>query len=322
MSLFARTGIKDVQTDKDVWVDEFNAIRANPIHRLVGKTFIGSTKDTNFWTEAVTGSGSVAQANGIITLETGGTANSTAQYQTVRVARWVPGQENTFRTVSRIPDAGATNNVRRWGAYNTTDGFFFSLNGTTLNIGSRKASSDTLVPSGSWNGNAHGLTNPFTLDANFHIWEVKYTYADVHFYIDHKIVHTLIPTTAFYTATLDLPVTIQNINSGGGTSDVTIETGVAFITRIGPLETDNVMRNITGAGTTTLKYGAGRLHRVVLNSTGGTSVALYDNTTAAAPLIATLVTGAIGNVDFFGPFFTGLTIVTTGSGCDITVIYE
>lgn len=322
MSLFNQVGIKDSQTAKQVWVDEFNSLRANPTFRLVGKSFVGNTKDTNFWTETVTGSGSVVQANGIVTLETGVTANSTSQYQTIKVARWVTGFENTSRVLLRIPDAGAANNIRNWGAFNASDGFFFQLNNTALNIVWRKGGVDTVIPQVSWNGNAHGLTNPFTMDTNFHIWETKMTYADIHFYIDHNIVHTLIPTTSFFSSTLDLPVLLQNLNSGGGSSDVTMEVGVAFINRTGALETANVFRNVTGAGTTVLKFGAGRLHRVILNSTGGTSVTIYDNTSAAGTIISTLTTGIIASLDFQCDFSIGLTIVTVGAGCNITVIYE
>jgi hypothetical protein len=90
----------------------------------------------------------------------------------------------------------------------------------------------------------------------------------------------------------------------------------------GDASTDTIYKNLTGAATTVLKYGAGRLHRVVLNTTGGTSIALYDNVSGAVPLIATITTGAIVSLEYNVSFYTGLTAVTVGAACDITVIYE
>lgn len=64
-------------------VTPFGKMKVVNPSRLIGTDFIGTTKDTNFWTEAVTGTGAVAQA-GEITLSTGITADSTAQYQSIR----------------------------------------------------------------------------------------------------------------------------------------------------------------------------------------------------------------------------------------------
>lgn len=47
--------------------------------RLVGTTFDGATKDTNFWTETVTGTGSVTQ-DGEVILSIGTTAGTVLKY--------------------------------------------------------------------------------------------------------------------------------------------------------------------------------------------------------------------------------------------------
>ena len=328
MALFNQAAIKDIQTNKQLWVDEFNAIRANPTTRLIGKTFLGATKDTNFWTQTVAGSGSVTQGSGVVVLETGATANSTVQYKTNQIAHWIPGQENTFRCVLKVGDTGAANNIRNWGAFLSTDGLFFQLNNTALNIVSRIGSSDTVIAQASWNGNAHGLTNAFTLDTNYHIYEIRYTYSDVHFYIDHNIMHTLegAGASTFPSGTFDFPVTLQNNNSSGGTADVLMTVGVAFISRVGALETDTAYKNISGAQAgMVLKYGAGRLKDVMVNSIGSSATCvLYDNTAASGTVIATINPLAVGA--FYLPydltFYNGLTVVTTGATIDVTITYE
>ena len=315
----------DPMTGRQAWVDEFSALRANPIARLAGVPFFGTTKDTNFWAETDTGTGSVTQSGGEIVLATGATANSTAQYQTVRIARWVTGNENTFRTSLRVGDTGTANNTRNWGAFTATDGFYFQLTGTTLNVVSLFNSIATAVPQANWNGPG---ASTFTLDTNFHIWEIKYTYADVHFYIDHKLVHTLRPATAYLTQTLNLNVTLQNINSGGSTLNTSMYVGVAFISRTGLLNTESQYFHGTTAATTTLKYSAGRLHKIILANyaSGVSTITIYDNISAASPVISILgsATGTSAiptSIAYDCPFNTGLTIVSTGTW-DFTVVYE
>lgn len=306
---------------KQVWVDEFNALRAQPLTRLVGCSFVGNTKDTNFWAETDAGSGTVTQSGGLVTLATGTTANSTTQYQTAQTAHWVPGMANTFRASLRVGDTGTTNNTRNWGMFTTTDGFYFQLTGTTLNIGSRTGSADTVVAQSSWNGG-----NSFTLDTNFHIWEIQVTYADVHFFIDHILMHTLKPTTSYFAQTLNLPVTLQNNNSGGSITNVNMYAGVAFIMRSGQLETESKYSHINTATTTVLKYGAGRLHKIIVNTSVTETVTVYDNTVGSGTEIAVLTLSTAGNplpffLEYDCPFNTGLTVVTS-STADLTFVYE
>jgi hypothetical protein len=86
-------------------------------------------------------------------------------------------------------------------------------------------------------------------------------------------------------------------------------------------------KNISGnAATYVLKYGSGTIHRIVFNNTTGTSLAIWDGLTGAAPSIAigkiTTATAALGHWDYDCPFFNGLTIITLGNDLDATVIYE
>ena len=277
MSYFQSMYPTDPNTGKQAWVDEFDALRVNNPVRLAGTTFVGSTKDTNFWTETDANGGTVTQGSGIITLATNTTANGSTQYQTVRLARWVPGMENTFRTVLKVGDTGTTNNTRNWGAFSSTDGFYFQLTETTLNIVSLAGSSTYgSCPSfleWSW-------SSSICLDTNYHIWEIRMTYADIHFYIDHNLVHTLKPSTTFFSQTLNLNATLSNTNAGGSTTNVNMVIGVAFITRTGPLGTETQYFHGTTAATTTLKYGAGRLHRITMGivAGGGRTITVYDKT--------------------------------------------
>lgn len=307
-----------ILTTRHAWIGEFNVLRTTPVIRLVGTMFDQSNKDPNFWVETTAAAGSVSQSSGAVTLTTGTSADGYAQYRTVRFARWVPGQENHFRTIVKMRDTGTANNVRSWGQFTTTDGVFFQLSGTTLSIVTRKGSVDAPVAKASWNRDTS-----FVLDTNYHIYEILTSWANINFYIDHRLVHVvdIVGSSTNPMGTLTLPAVLRNANSGGSTSNLSLTALVCFVSRIGVLETDSKYFNVVGAQTTLLKYGAGRLHSVIINKTAGTSVILYDNIAAAGGIIGSLTTTNQVALTYNCPFFFGLTIVATGA-VDVTIVYE
>lgn len=88
--------------------------------------------------------------------------------------------------------------------------------------------------------------------------------------------------------------------------------------------------NIVTNTTTTVKSGAGLLHRIILNTQVASEViTIYDNTAASGTKIGTITMPAalLGdgpiNIEYNALFATGLTIVTaTGASVDLTVIYR
>jgi len=327
MSYFPGLVITDPQLpqlDATVWVDQFHALRTEPVHRVAGTAFTGNTKDPNFWTESVTGTGTVDQTLGVVTLATGITADSTATYTSVRRARWIPGTENVCRHFLKVGDTGTLLNTRRWGLLDATDGVFFQLAGTTLSVVTMISGAPTAVPQASWNGN-----KTFTLDTNLHLWEIRMSEASVVFYIDKILRHTVTPTLTPAVSTLKLPIALQNINAGGGAADVSLASIVSFTSRIGPLHSASIYKHLAANGTTVCKYSSGRLNQVIVNSLGASSniLTLYDNTSAAVPIIAVIDTGGsnavVGSLLYDLPFVTGLTAVLgTGTAADVTIVYE
>lgn len=84
-----------------------------------------------------------------------------------------------------------------------------------------------------------------------------------------------------------------------------------------------IARNITGANTFVIKAGPGILHRIIINA-AGTTATLFDNTAGSGPQIGALNLGANFpvSVQYQAPFITGLTIVTTGAACNLTIVFE
>jgi hypothetical protein len=309
--------IKDRQTDRLVEVDAIGNLKTVSLVRLVGTAFSGTTKDPNFWTEVVTGSGAVTQA-GEVYLSTGTTADSTARYCSVRKARKIPGATNQFRSVARLVTEPQANNLRRLGAYDANEGFFFQIDGLTFGVGSRKGGVDTIVNSGSFNGNYGPSVVMDTLVKRLTIDMSEFS---VKFFVNDVLLHTIISADESTTNTLTLPVCGDNINSGGNTTDNSFEVRFATIIRLGALNSAPIYKYIGTNTTTVCKYGAGELIRVVNVDNAG-AVTLYDNTEASGTVIAIIDSAkALGTLDFEAPFSNGLTVVTA-TGAKVVLIYE
>lgn len=302
------TNIADVTPTKELRVSEHV--------KLVGEDFDGTIVDTNFWTSTPTGTGSVAITSGELVLATGATANSAELLQSVRIGRYVGGCSNYYRAVIRLPAVTGTN-VRRWGAFNTTDGLFFSHDGTTLSINTRIASSDTSVASGSFNGDS----TTYSVGATVLTYEIRWTNSSVLFYIGTSLIHTVSQSLAMVSATLSLPVSSQIVNSGGNTNDNQLLVRTATINRIGKESNVPIYKNYTGNSVSTLKYGPGTIHRIA-NGGGNGTLQVYDNTTNSGTLIGTFILSNQQQYELGCPFFTGLTVKGNVSGTDVTIIYE
>ncbi len=80
--------------------------------------------------------------------------------------------------------------------------------------------------------------------------------------------------------------------------------------------------HINKAGTYIIKTDNGFLHSIVVNTTAAGAITVYDNTSAAEPIIAVLKSNIGENTYTFDVnFITGLTIVTAAAS-DITVSYS
>jgi len=121
MTYFKQIEISSVLADL-AGVTSYGELRVVEPIRVAGAAFTGTIIDPNFWATTVTGSGTVTQGDGQQTLTTGATANSTASSVSVAIGRYVTTCQMRYLARVRMGDTGAVNNVRRWGAFNGTDG--------------------------------------------------------------------------------------------------------------------------------------------------------------------------------------------------------
>ena len=328
-----KTAIYELQGEiaVPVQISPMGQMRTADTFRLVGTAFSGATFDTRFWTKTVqVALGDATIGNGVLTLATNGpTANGSIIVNSTRIGRYIPASSNFYRANIRIPSTTGAN-TRRWGAFDANDGFYFKYDATGLSLCTRKTAVEaTPVSSGSFNGHYGSI---WTMDANVHAYEIHWNNSKIYFKIDSQLIHTITSSTSTAADTLSLKVGLECTNTGGNTNNNTMEVRSSTINRLGPIASTPQWFNASGAGaTTTLKYGAGQLQRVVINNpttTATNTIILYDNITGAAPIIATLAVGRAGNtsltagaIEYGLPFFTGLTI-TTNSTADLTIVYE
>jgi len=301
--------------------------------RLAGTSFSG-VKDTSFWSEILVNAGTVTAAGTMVVLSTNSNINGGAQYQSVRAGRYVAGQTNIWRGAIRIPGGpGTANNTARWGMFNCNgspavtplNGLYFELIGTTLNVVTCKAGIPAAVPSASWSG------TPFTLDGNNHLYEIWLNNSSAYFFIDDILRHKVTASTATMSDTFTLLSALHCLNTASSATLVTLEARSAAIHRMGVLGTEAMWKNIHGTvASTVLKLSAGRLHRVVVNSPGSgnsDTAILYDNPTVGSNnigIISPISTSGktMMTLEYGIPFFNGLSVATSGTDWDITVVYE
>lgn len=323
-----KVSVNEIQDDDGhtVGVSPMHELRVSEHITLVGITF-GDVFDTNFWTKTIqTGAADATTASSILTLSTGATADGNILVNSLRRARYVPSYPNYYRGQLLLPAITGAN-LRRWGAFDANNGYFFEWDGTNLAVVVRKTAVDTKVYTGSFNGI---LGSDYVIDIYCHTYEIQWTNSEVDFSINGNLLHHAVSPSSRLTDTNHLYIGLQNVNSGGNTADNLMRIRSSTINRIGKKETNPAWKNQAGAATAqVLKYGPGKLHHVTINGwTSPATILLYDAVTATNPIASiSLTSGTQGallpvTLEYGLDFYTGLTYTTTGANTNVTIIYE
>jgi hypothetical protein len=313
---------RSVIIDEYDWLVEntpMGEMRAVEPVRLVGSNFEGSTIDTRFWISGVANSGDVTQSNASVTLSTKTVAtNGMARLYTLRRARYVSGVSMGYRSVITL-SAAAANNKRRWGiAFAATmpttgttdlitDGAWFQFDGTTFSIALRRAgvANETLVSSGSFNGNLGVSYSPGTTVKTY---EIYWTNSKVYFVIGGVVLHTFSADTTTWSSTMNFYVYCDNVNSNNLQTDHTLGVRVASIRRLGGLlsQTSSYYHALGTTAGVNLKLSAGNLHSLILtNVVDGAVITLSDSTTTTTPTlfeVTALATAVVLPIDLKGSY--------------------
>lgn len=281
-----------------------------------------------FWTSTVANGGTSTSTGGEGLIQTSANASGSAQLVSPAVS-YFPGQVTWFNSAIRLGDTGSAGNVRRWGVFTVSgttpqEGFYYELNGTTLNAVVVKGGSATATASTSW---SRVIPAPFTLDTNYHSFEIRWTANSVLFFVDNVVRHIVSGTNTPITTTLNFPIAFQSINSSGATNRV-LAVRNCGIGRFGHPETPAttggfVSFHLSSAATTNatvIKSSPGQVFGwYIYNSNASARKVTFHNTattpTAGANVFYTLVIPGSSGANILNPigieFSTGIAITTT-----------
>lgn len=285
--------------------------------RLVGGTFSGTSLSPAFYTVSTALTGSLSVIDSAAILSTGIDPAGNASATTTKVARFVAGQPNVCRIVARVPDTGAPNNVRRWGAYSVTDGAYFILSGTSFGVGTRKNGVDSLVFA--LNG-----PSPLVLDTGVRAYEITYAADGLWFYQDRKLVHTTAHSPSPMFATLHLPLSFETKNTGAAI-DCQLDVRDVCISRYGHQYAFNMYASYQNSlSGTVLKKSPGALRTILVTKPGmnNATLTVWDNTAASGPIITVVDITTVMQYDYTVEFSTGMTLTTTGVVGSFTLVFE
>jgi len=138
-------------------MDAFGNLRVGTAQILGGYEYT-NTDMTDLFQDKVLSGGSFtwnqAAANTVMSVNS--SIGSSTTRSTNRYHYYQPGVGNLVITTLSHGDLGKANNVRRWGYFDSDNGPYFELNGTTLNVVLRSSTSgamvETRVPQSTWNG--------------------------------------------------------------------------------------------------------------------------------------------------------------------------
>lgn len=292
--------------------------------RLVGVGFFPPILDSNFWISGTFSGGQISVPSAQVTLSTGSLANGEVVMNSFRRARYVGANSNRYRSVIRLPDGGTANNIRKWGAYDTADGAYFFMSGTTFGVATLKSGVATETTNGSFNGE---LGNIFLPGSEVRTYEIYWTNSKVKFAIGDTTLHDYTPKYTTWADTMHHPIKMENKNINTASGIVDLNCRIATICRLGKVETAPIYKNISGLNTSlTLKRGPGRLHGMSFNTIpNSTIIQLFDGVSGTTMSQISYMNPPNGAtpflLDFNLDFYSGLTI-TTSASTNSTVVYE
>jgi hypothetical protein len=197
------------------------------------------------WTQTTANGGTITSTLGEGQLKTSTATNGSSKLTSPNIA-YIPGETAWFNSAVRFNDTGTAGDIRRIGMFTTSgdtpqEGWYYELSGTTLNAVYVKAGTPTAVASGSWSEFASA---PFTLDTNYHSFEIHFTANKVWFIVDNVLRHVAGgSTSAAITTSLTLPITIQNVKTSGAT-DITFAVRNVGSGRFGDTAADRLSRKL------------------------------------------------------------------------------
>ncbi len=131
--------------------------------------------NTDIVNTTTTGSGTLTQSNSKAVLQTAAATSSSAKLDSIRIAKYRPGQGCLVRFTA-IFTTGVANSEQLIGIGDDTDGFFFGYNGATFGVLRKQNGTDNWIAQASWNeDNADNTGTLPTIDfTKGNVYQIRY----------------------------------------------------------------------------------------------------------------------------------------------------
>jgi hypothetical protein len=239
--------------------DAFGRLRTSEPKTLFDSKLIVADMPTLFWDDQqISGSGTSStylQSDARIRLAVSNATAGTRVRQTFRRFNYQPGKSHTaFMTFNF--NGGVASVIKRAGLYDSNNGVFLQLDGTTLSFVVRKAGVDRVYPQSGWNldrldgGGYSGFTLDLTKAQLFYfdfewlgVGSIRLGFVlDGRILIAHQIDHANIETSV-YTSTPNLPMRYEISNTGAGAA-TSMDCICCTVTSEGGLDDTGVERGV------------------------------------------------------------------------------
>lgn len=227
--------IDDVLGTK-VHTSHFGALKVSPTYPVLRANFPGSSLNTSLWSETTANGGNTVVEDGVGKMFTSTHSAGSIKLKSVNTGLFEAGQVTVYQS-GVLPGIGVANNTRIWGLMTTNeqDGLYFKWSGTTFQVASRKAGTETTISSTSFNGEVNYEPN-----ANNNTFRIFYSAGRALFCRsvngNLRLIHTMINNQLPLVNDLDMGLYYENTNSGN-TTDVELRIRGASSSIFGELPT-------------------------------------------------------------------------------------
>jgi hypothetical protein len=305
-------------------VDQLHAALVAGFIPVLGDHFaVDAELDASTWNATLEGSGTLEGFSN--RLRTGVTANASASIRSRRRARYLMGTIQAAQfAIGLTDDLDPTNNVRQWGLFDDDDGWFFEQSDGLLHAVIRRDRVDTKVASTSW---SRRFTPVLTVA---HRYEIRVTHhsndvVGFDFLVDGALgFRSRSNDGPSSPLQIELPLTIANANSAGGTADVGLEVHGATAGRYGLVRGHDPRSHRLGSTTAQVKNKCGRLQRVIVGVPGadGDTLTLYNGTSSGAEVLITLDVSLMREVECGFNFDQLYAEFSADAGGDVVVVFD
>jgi hypothetical protein len=174
--------------------------------------------------EQVNGTATHLPNESAIRLAVGAASGDKARLRSHDQIRYQAGAATLVELTGYHSDAGKTNQVRRWGIFDDSDGVFFELNGTTLYAVTRSSATgsvvDTKIAQTAWDGLDYDDLD-MTKGNRYRFVIAWLGVEGVQCFINGRLVHTFRYANTLarpYMKTATLPISVEVVNTGASSA--------------------------------------------------------------------------------------------------------